>query len=530
MSDDKSIEDDQPSWLPFDLDDILAYQTPRVVKVRDRRLGCARILIMIAIFIYIVIYEVILQKGYLLKEEPTGAVTTSLRRQGYSTTLPSYCKDGAAGGVPNGTLPCLWIDETEALIPPGEEYSMFVSTRITVVEDDLQANCASDLLYTQAVGDVVLTDATSGATCNKPDSFSVLNKKFGKSYFVGDIEKFTMLWNHAVYGPQSQLQRHHTQLDFADLVTATNGQLSFLPRKSGADITAGIENDGYVGTINGDILTVDTFVKSTDLGSALLDRVSQTSLGVTCNTQVTSTDQCQSECYWNGPICETTSQATCGSAAYEQNRCEWNTTGNFCHAKIGDYCQINTLRYDGGVFVVLIDYDTPELTSDSLGYDYKLQWIQRSEYKYVEKVKQGNKVTYYNRHGLRIIFVQTGFITKFSFTVLLTTLVGALALLAVANVIVVQVVMKLLPASAVYEKYKYVNSIDFSHVNVTPEDPLGGVEHDQFVYGCGMHPGGCGGKKKGSKNEPVHEEKPETKPDKEEEDEFADGKPKECQV
>eukprot|EP01059_Diplonema_ambulator_P010177 TRINITY_DN20180_c0_g1_i1.p1 TRINITY_DN20180_c0_g1~~TRINITY_DN20180_c0_g1_i1.p1 ORF type:complete len:536 (+),score=193.84 TRINITY_DN20180_c0_g1_i1:46-1608(+) len=514
-----SQHDDQPSWLPFDLDDVFAYRTPKVVKIRDRRLGCARILIMLAVFVYIVVYEVIINKGYLLKEQPTGFITTSLRRGSTSSTLPSYCRDGADGNNINGTLPCIWLDETDTLVPPGEEFSMFISTRITVVDQTLTPGCSGELIYKQNGNDVSLKDSDSGNICSEPTTFSVLNKEVGRSYFTGDIENFTMLWSHAVYGPNSGLQRHHSELHYADLVPHEGSDMHFVPRYSNSKIGSRISEYGYVGVSNGDILTIDTFLKSVDLTQPTLNMQSLTSAGAVCPTGVTTPDDCPDTCYWNGPICDATTQATCNAASFENGRCKWNSTAGACEATAGDYCQVNTIRYDGAVFLILIEYKTPEYTSDSLGYDYKLKWIRKSEYKLIEKVKNGNSITYYNRHGMRLIFVQTGFMTSFSFLVLLTTLVTAVALLEIANIVVIYLVMNFLPASEVYDHYRTMKSVDFSEVNVTKEDPLGGVTHDQFVYGM-LHPGGSGSVKKHA-NEPVpageemkeEEPKEEQKPD-----------------
>jgi hypothetical protein len=47
-----------------DLDDVLAYKTPMVAVIRDRKLGCLRMLFMTGIFFYIVVYELLMNKGY----------------------------------------------------------------------------------------------------------------------------------------------------------------------------------------------------------------------------------------------------------------------------------------------------------------------------------------------------------------------------------------------------------------------------------------------------------------------------------
>lgn len=54
-----------------DYDDIFSYNTPKIVKVRDRRLGIPYYFFMIVIFVYIV-YTVIVNQRYLITESPGG--------------------------------------------------------------------------------------------------------------------------------------------------------------------------------------------------------------------------------------------------------------------------------------------------------------------------------------------------------------------------------------------------------------------------------------------------------------------------
>ncbi|KAJ9467792.1 P2X receptor A [Diplonema papillatum] len=467
--------------LPCDLDDLLAFPTYRTVRIRDRRLGIANILIQLAIFGYVIIYELIIEQGYLLKDEPQGAIATTIRRSTeYSKTLPTYCGDG--GDAPDqGKLQCLWIDETDVLYPAGEEYSLFISTRISVFSEDVTQACQLPV-YTQTVvgaaNDIELI-GTDNSVCAKPEPFSTLNDRFSRNYLVGDVERFTLQCSHAVYGPETQSVHHSSDLSFAEMEIPDEDSIEFVPRNVGS-----LDDNGYIGLDSGDVFTVAVLMRAAGISS--LDQIARTSEDVDCSAASSGTSRCPSGCFWTGPICTAGTQAACIDPNYEGGRCEWD--GTACAPKPAppagpSFCQKSTLRYDGGVFIVMLDYETPDLTISDMGYKYKVRWIPKGEFKVVEKRIQGDTVTYLNRHGIRLVFIPTGFIAKFSFQQMLMTIVTGLALFAAAKIVVEMLVMRLLPLKHVYENYKYTTSKDFSNIHVTEEDPLGGITSEDFVYG-----------------------------------------------
>ena len=59
-------------------DEVLAYPTIKIVKVKDRYLGGIRYLMMLAIFAYIIGYVIIYDKGYNECAVPDGSIELSL--------------------------------------------------------------------------------------------------------------------------------------------------------------------------------------------------------------------------------------------------------------------------------------------------------------------------------------------------------------------------------------------------------------------------------------------------------------------
>ena len=56
---------------------MFAYNTPAVVRIKDRKLGLAKLFFSAAAFIYIVVNNVIIQRGWAKRSVPTGVARLS---------------------------------------------------------------------------------------------------------------------------------------------------------------------------------------------------------------------------------------------------------------------------------------------------------------------------------------------------------------------------------------------------------------------------------------------------------------------
>eukprot|EP00996_Jenningsia_fusiforme_P000048 NODE_1015_length_1761_cov_29.888435_g896_i0.p1 GENE.NODE_1015_length_1761_cov_29.888435_g896_i0~~NODE_1015_length_1761_cov_29.888435_g896_i0.p1 ORF type:complete len:546 (-),score=106.42 NODE_1015_length_1761_cov_29.888435_g896_i0:69-1706(-) len=168
-----------------DIDDIFSYKSSKQVVFRDRRLCCAQMLGILGIFFYVVVYEVILQQGYLLRDQPYQIARLSIRNpQEYSPALPPYCSSNVNGSRKYSSepwawsLPCLQWDYHDAVVPPAEETSVFLTTRATIT--------------TQETAD--LECAENWAACAGPITTN------RTSYYTFEPERFTLLVQHVIYG------------------------------------------------------------------------------------------------------------------------------------------------------------------------------------------------------------------------------------------------------------------------------------------------------------------------------------------
>jgi len=126
------------SCKKIDLDEVFAYETIKVVRVKDRYLGILRLLLLLGIFLYIVVFVLILQKKYLLNVVPVGTTYTSLLKPPGIVTYPDqypYCSsyNDSSLHLPAEImqLPCIVWDESEALFPADELDAMMITTRVT---------------------------------------------------------------------------------------------------------------------------------------------------------------------------------------------------------------------------------------------------------------------------------------------------------------------------------------------------------------------------------------------------------------
>ncbi|CAG8707855.1 5934_t:CDS:2, partial [Ambispora leptoticha] len=151
----------------------LSYETFKIVKVRDMRLGALYRSFQLAIFVYI-IYTIIHNEGYLKKELPVpGAVRITLQAPKTFDT-PYYC---------NGAVPCVYWGANDIQYPNDGAGVAFFATRVKVNRFDPPANCS------------FLTPSTPDDPCifNPNKTIPVVNISY-----IADIENYTLMVEHSI--------------------------------------------------------------------------------------------------------------------------------------------------------------------------------------------------------------------------------------------------------------------------------------------------------------------------------------------
>jgi len=270
----------------------------------------------------------------------------------------TYCNTSAHQKIGIwSNLECIYLDENFAVFPTVEDHNMFITTRLTENVEILN-NC-SLLNY----------------TCQYINISE-------NSYYLADIERFTLLIDHTMYA-EGITQKNARELSgyFRSYDGSNYNNLTKLPNQIGV---AGKD----------DIIEIGTILKAAKVD---LDTASDTN-------------------------------------------------------------NLRTKRNDGIILFLTITYsNTYSYNLDNFSYTYSVNLIGNTKYKAVQPIYTKNLENrlLWNRHGVRIIVLQTGQIGKFDFPTALLSLVSGLGLLTVSTLVVDILATKILPSHGVYEKYKY---------------------------------------------------------------------------
>jgi hypothetical protein len=121
--------------LGADLDATFAYETQKMVLVKDRYLGLLRLFFLAVISFYIGFKVLYLDQKYLALETPTGVLYTNLQKPNSSIVLDvhPYCHQ-YTGPTPSPPLidqcTCVAWDEND-IVYPKDQYGLFITTRVT---------------------------------------------------------------------------------------------------------------------------------------------------------------------------------------------------------------------------------------------------------------------------------------------------------------------------------------------------------------------------------------------------------------
>eukprot|EP00040_Diaphanoeca_grandis_P018537 m.97503 g.97503 ORF g.97503 m.97503 type:complete len:450 (-) comp26982_c0_seq5:41-1390(-) len=392
-------------------DSVFAYQTQKIVTIKDRRLGILKILFMVVITMYIS-FNIIYNCKYLNLEAPFGTVRFSLREPTIDECDPvktdgcridnsrltpvdtyEYCSQNPNTNFPeNLTKPCVFWDAIEA--KHVQDRSVLLTTMFQAMTQTRQ-NCSLNPTPKQNCSQLWQND--ENVTFN----------------YVAGIENFTLLVDHVVETPTLGLGSSATAMAGKLLVqhdstvcVAQKGQDIHGQRTNNAPcfVTPQISN-GF------DYFDILTLLRAGDLDGK---EIYLDDLG-----------------YKHKP--------------YRQN---------------------------GGVLLLTISYSNwlhwsgpydwsnfPTITSRPITYTYSAKLMSDSKYKY-ETTAYPTRDTRLVKtlYGLRIVVLQGGTLGKFDVSVLIVQLTTSLGMLAVATIIVDLLATRVLRMRNFYRSSKYQES------------------------------------------------------------------------
>jgi len=123
-----------------------------------------------------------------------------------------------------------------------------------------------------------------------------------------------------------------------------------------------------------------------------------------------------------------------------------------------DLTPTRTKRNDGIILLMTISYSNIfSYDLNQYQYTYSVTTIDNTKYKAVQPIftKNLDSRVLWNRHGVRLIVLQTGNIGQFDFPTALLSIISGLGLLTISTLIVDILATKILPSHGIYEQYKY---------------------------------------------------------------------------
>jgi len=171
----------------------LVYDTVSIVRISDKRLAILHYLCMIGILFYVFIWTIYYNQEYYRYEAPVGTVRinpmspverpdTNEKWNNY-TDLP-YCKTENRTKYYDKTIyPCKYFDSSIDVFPQAVDSSITLASRVK--------------FSTQV-------PVPNGTTFNTSDSW--WNSTYNETYYLADIDRFTLQIDHTFYGPTLRLQ------------------------------------------------------------------------------------------------------------------------------------------------------------------------------------------------------------------------------------------------------------------------------------------------------------------------------------
>ena len=180
-----------------DPDTLLAYSTPAIVSIRDWRLGCMKYLLMLMIGAYIFVWQLLRGTTYLVKEDPTGVIRFSIQQPTKDQASGKPGCDPLDEGCLSTFRPLNQLEYCTQANVSSRSFQPYKCRFWGSIED--ATIFQSSAIFASRVTEYEQVDACqpSEMVCDRLWN----NTKKKKTYFVADIESYTILFDHTVVAP-----------------------------------------------------------------------------------------------------------------------------------------------------------------------------------------------------------------------------------------------------------------------------------------------------------------------------------------
>jgi len=388
-----------------------------MVNIQDARLGIFKMLLLFLIAVYIAVFQLWRDGGYLQTEKISGVARFTLQQPTVDSDNNSGCDPKNTGCVNDFSDPTTLSYCSQSSLPyTGNKYpcqfyehigvehmfesSIIVDTRITSQREDLVCESPEDQTCP------TVYNATGSETTN----------------YAVDIEAFTVLFDTAVAATNLDITGQSSEMEGWLLVKDNKAFCSSSP-----DARTGWGSATFTDT-------APCYIKPNKTSANL--------------------DYFQVETLLQAAGSSLDSETSAGSG--------------------------ETYRESGVTLIMQVDY-TNTLSwagvADAIQYTYTPYLLGSTSFKMYDAVYSGandyrQNRTLLNKHGVKIDLLQGGDLGAFSFQQLLLSLTTSLTLLAVATVVTDYVALYLLPDKERYDEAKYEWTEDFSDMRDQDKDEM----------------------------------------------------------
>ena len=210
-----------PDFLSF-------YATPKIVKIRDSRLGILKFAMLLCITLYVILYQILYQAGYLKTAAPDGAVRFQLQQPVKNGCTPF--DPGCTDDFP----PLTGIDYcSQCTAPQQRKYPRHNCTYWDALQAGNMQESAISVTFRVTEFQQVntcprgVTNCTLAWTTIGPESV----------FFIASTKNFTLLFDHSVLSPIVDLFFDSRDMRGLLYVPDIDYNSAYLCDKAGVDIT-----------------------------------------------------------------------------------------------------------------------------------------------------------------------------------------------------------------------------------------------------------------------------------------------------
>jgi len=466
-----------------DVDDLFAYSTPRVVKIKDRSLGVIKLLLMLAIFCYIIVFQIAYKGEHFQEDEVEGISRLQWQQPTMNWCNPMH-KDCLSNITNAENLPyCSQYTGTEAY--KGSEQLTCTNKDawelpVTLPAGVLMPSHISEYEQRRICGPDVVECTAKFRFEDEAASDARLQRGTGEAepvrdVFVADVEQFTVLIDHSFSTASGKVAYDDYAMQGYWLDCSGPGDdcekkpikcvhskckaMDFELLQDPAPMRSGRRLRPAVGREHKDLGLLE--------GAATEEAMQATGMQ-------TATQQFNVIALSDGDVL---SVATMLKMARPGSRVQAAPPGGY-HLDDIVNSDGETRRMRGGALVVRIDYENAGhwrifRPKDPPTYTISVTMRPANEFKhlYVSRTEgNGREVT--KAYGMLIIVQQVGRICTFSIMHALIVLMTAMALLGMSNLLTDMLALYVMPRKEQYTDLKYKVSDDF----VTVQQPTAAAE------------------------------------------------------